>query len=76
MVGTLGDAGSYEHLGGDIIASVREETIGHEGMKIDRMLFEKFGDTVRQNKNHCRRRHGRAVGSRPRLRQPRGLRQA
>ena len=48
--GDAGDAGSYEHLGGDIIASVREETIGHEGMKIDRMLFEKFGDTVRQNK--------------------------
>ena len=42
-------AGSYEHLGADIIASVREETIGYEGMRIDRMLFEKFGDTVRKN---------------------------
>ena len=42
-------AGSYEHLGADIIASVREETIGYEGMRIDRMLFEKFGDTVRQD---------------------------
>ena len=47
--GDGGDAGSFEHLGGDIIASVREETIGHEGMKIDRMLFEKFGDTVRKD---------------------------
>ena len=42
-------AGSYEHLGADIIASVREETIGYEGMRIDRMLFEKFEDTVRKN---------------------------
>ena len=42
-------AGEYEHLGADIIASVREETIGVEGMKIDRMLFEKFGDTVRND---------------------------
>ena len=41
--------GTYEHLGADIIASVREETIGYEGMKIDRMFFEKFEDTVREN---------------------------
>ena len=47
--GDGGGAGSYEHLGADIIASVREETIGYEGMKIDRMLFEEFGDTVRKN---------------------------
>jgi type I restriction enzyme R subunit len=38
--------GTYEHLGTDIIASVREEAIGYEGMKIDRMFFEKFEDTV------------------------------
>ena len=41
--------GTYEHLGADIIASVREETIGHEGMKIDRMFFEKFEDIVRED---------------------------
>jgi type I restriction enzyme R subunit len=41
--------GTYEHLGADIIASVREETIGYEGMKIDRMFFEKFEETVRDN---------------------------
>ena len=41
--------GTYEHLGADIIASIREETIGYEGMKIDRMFFEKFEDTVREN---------------------------
>lgn len=42
-------AGIYEHHGVDIIASVMEETIGYKGMKIDRMFFEKFGDTVREN---------------------------
>ena len=42
-------SGTYEHLGADIIASVREETVGYEGMKIDRMLFERFGDSVRQD---------------------------
>ena len=41
--------GAYEHLGSDILTSVREETIGYEGMKIDRMFFEKFEDTVRNN---------------------------
>ena len=42
-------AGTYEHLGEDVLASVQEEKIGHEGMKIDRMFFERFEDTVRQN---------------------------
>ena len=41
--------GVYEHLGGDIIRSMREETIGHEGMKIDRIFYEKFEDTMREN---------------------------
>ena len=41
--------GTYEHLGADILASIKEETIGFEGMKIDRMFFEKFEDTVREN---------------------------
>jgi type I restriction enzyme, R subunit len=40
---------TYEHLGADILSSVREETIGNEGMKIDRMFFERFGDTVRED---------------------------
>ena len=48
-IGPVQFAGSYEHLGADIITSVREETIGYKGMKIDRMLFEKFGDTVRKD---------------------------
>jgi type I restriction enzyme R subunit len=41
--------GIYEHLGEDILSSVREETIGREGMKIDRMFFERFEETVREN---------------------------
>jgi type I restriction enzyme R subunit len=52
--GTGGDgpvvyAGAYDHLGADILASVREETIGLEGMKIDRMFFERFGESVRED---------------------------
>ena len=39
--------GTYEHLGADILSMVKEETIGFEGMKIDRMFFEKFEDAVR-----------------------------
>jgi type I restriction enzyme R subunit len=42
-------AGTYEHLGADILASMRVEQITAEGMKIDRMFFEKFEDTVREN---------------------------
>jgi len=41
--------GGYEHLGTDILSMMKEETIGVEGMKIDRMFFEKFEDAVRAN---------------------------
>lgn len=41
--------GTYEHLGADVLSTVREETIGYEGMKIDRMFFERFGDAVRED---------------------------
>lgn len=50
-----GSAGSgvvidtYEHLGADILATIKEETVGYEGMKIDRKFFERFEDTVRRN---------------------------
>ena len=44
-----GVAGVYEHIGEDLIASVKEEVIGYEGMKIDRMFFERFEDKVRDN---------------------------
>ncbi len=42
-------AGTYDHSGTDILSMVKEATIGVEGMKIDRMFFEQFGDTVRAN---------------------------
>jgi len=41
--------GIYEHLGADILSTMKVETIGYEGMKIDRMFFERFEDTVREN---------------------------
>lgn len=41
--------GIYEHLGTDILSTIREEVIGTEGMKIDRMFYEKFEDAVREN---------------------------
>jgi len=40
---------TYEHLGQDIINSMKEVTVGIEGMRIDRMFFERFEDTVVQN---------------------------
>jgi type I restriction enzyme R subunit len=41
--------GTFDHLGEDILSTIKEETIGVEGMKIDRMFYEKFEDTVREN---------------------------
>jgi type I restriction enzyme R subunit len=40
---------TYEHLGADILSQIKEVKIGYEGMKIDRMFFEKFEDKVRAN---------------------------
>ncbi len=39
--------GAFEYLGRDDLSALREETIGPKGMKIDRMLFEKFADRVK-----------------------------
>ena len=47
--GPINPTDNYEHLGADIILSIQEEIIGHEGMKIDRMFYEKFEDTMREN---------------------------
>lgn len=41
------DYETYEHLGTDILASVKEEAIGYEGMKIDHKFFERFEEVVR-----------------------------
>jgi len=48
-VGPVVTGGTYEHLGADILSTIKEETIGHEGMRIDRMFFERFEDTVRED---------------------------
>jgi type I restriction enzyme R subunit len=48
-VGAVIYGGTYEHLGADILASIKEQAVGFEGMKIDRMFFEKFEDAVRDN---------------------------
>ena len=47
--GQIVSHGIYEHEGEDILSSVQEEKIGPQGMKIDRMLFEKFAETVRED---------------------------
>lgn len=48
-MGGGGTIETYEHLGSDIILTVEQETVGYEGMRIDRMFYEKFEDTVREN---------------------------
>ena len=47
----------------DILATIKEEVIGYEGMKIDRMFYEKFEDTVRENDIHRRSGRSGPVGS-------------
>lgn len=37
----------YRHLGSDIIKSMRVEQVSVDGMKVDRMFFDRFGDAVR-----------------------------
>lgn len=40
---------TYEHLGPDILATIQEEKVGLEGMRIDREFYAKFEDEVREN---------------------------
>jgi type I restriction enzyme, R subunit len=47
--GSAPKAGTYEHLGQDILSTIKEEAIGLEGMKIDRLFYDKFEETVRDN---------------------------
>ena len=37
----------YEHLGPDVLAGISESQVGPRGMKVDRMLFDRFADQVR-----------------------------
>ncbi len=43
------DKGPYHHTAPDAIASHAEQQVGFQGMKVDRMFFEKFEDTVKAN---------------------------
>ena len=41
--------GPYHHTAPDAIASHAEQQVGFQGMRVDRMFFEKFEDTVKAN---------------------------
>ena len=38
---------TFEHLGQDILKTIRVQAIGESGMKVDRMLFDRFRDEAR-----------------------------
>ena len=40
---------TFEHHGRDILATIKVEEIGEQGMRIDRMFYEKFESVVREN---------------------------
>lgn len=42
-------AGVYIHRGPDALTSISERQIGYEGMRVDRMFFDRFADTVRND---------------------------
>jgi type I restriction enzyme R subunit len=46
--------GLYEYQGADILATVQEQEVGLEGMKIDRMFFERFENAVKQDETIAR----------------------
>lgn len=39
----------YERFDPDVLKSIQEQQIGLDGMKIDRMFFEKFGEVVKED---------------------------
>jgi type I restriction enzyme R subunit len=41
--------GIYNHTGDDILSTIKEETIGVEGMRIDRMFFRRFEEAVKED---------------------------
>jgi type I restriction enzyme R subunit len=47
--GPVGSGATYEHTGDDILSTLKEETIGYEGMRIDREFYAKFEDVIREN---------------------------
>ena len=47
--GAQGVGKIYEHTGEDLLETIEEAVIGVEGMKIDRMFFDRFEETIREN---------------------------
>ena len=47
--GPMAAGGTYEHLGEDILSTIKVQEIGDQGMRIDREFYAKFEDTVREN---------------------------
>ncbi len=41
--------GTYEHLGDDILSTIKVQAVGEEGMRIDREYYAKFEDVLREN---------------------------
>ncbi len=39
----------HEHMGEDLISTLKEETVGADGMKVDRMFFQNFEDKVKDD---------------------------
>lgn len=39
----------YEHIGADVVSSISETKVGAEGMRIDRMFFEKFEGNIKDD---------------------------
>jgi type I restriction enzyme R subunit len=39
----------HEYDGPDLISTIKEEAVGHDGMKIDRMFYQRFEESVREN---------------------------
>ena len=69
-------ADTYEHLGSDFLSTIEQEQVGSEGMRIDRMFFDRFADEVRDNDFIAQAIEAGPMGSRHRLCESGGLRQA
>ena len=47
--GPVKTGATYEHTGDDLLSTLKEETIGYEGMRIDREFYAKFEHVIREN---------------------------
>jgi len=48
-IGPVVIAGTYEHIGEDILTTIKEQPIGPQGMRIDREFFRNFENVIREN---------------------------